>query len=308
LDLSREVREMGTLLRTAISKQAAIVWKLARDLPAISADPTQVRQVVMNLITNASDALGEEGGTITLRTALIDAAKVGGIEPPAEGPFVMLEVSDTGCGMSSDTLQRIFDPFFSTKLAGRGLGLAAVLGIVESHHGLIRIRTAPGEGTTFRVFFPAAASGAAPRRAETAGQAGWRGEGTVVVAEDDEGVRMVAASMLEELGFTVLAAKDGREAAQLIEQNGAAVRAVLLDLSMPRMGGLEVYRRLRAEWPHIPVVWMSGYTEEAVADQFASSRAAATGFLQKPFLAEDLAAVLRPLLEAVPGPDQGVTG
>ncbi len=307
LDLSREVREMGTLLRTAISKQAAIVWKLARDLPAISADPTQVRQVVMNLITNASDALGEEGGAITLRTALVDGASVGGSEPPAEGPFVMLEVSDTGCGMSSDTLQRIFDPFFSTKFAGRGLGLAAVLGIVESHQGLIRIRTAPGEGTSFRVFLPAATSGAAPQQAETAGLTGWRGQGTVLVAEDDEGVRLVAASMLEELGFSVLAAKDGREAAQLIEQNGAAIRAVLLDLLMPRMGGLEVYRRLRAEWPQTPVVLMSGYTEEAVADQLGSSRQAATGFLQKPFLAEELAAVLRPLLEAAPGPAQGAT-
>ena len=139
LNLSFEVREMATLLRTVINKQATLDWDLAPELPPINADPTQVRQVVMNLITNASDALGEAGGTISLRTGLIDDADA----TKDAAPSVFLEVADTGCGMDSSTLQRIFDPFFSTKFSGRGLGLAAVMGIVESHHGHLRIRTAP---------------------------------------------------------------------------------------------------------------------------------------------------------------------
>jgi PAS domain S-box-containing protein len=285
LNLSDEVREMATLLRTAISKQATLVWELTPGLPAVTADPTQVRQVVMNLITNASDALGDAAGTITLRTGI-------------DGELVFLEVSDTGVGMDTGTLQRIFDPFFSTKFTGRGLGLAAVMGIVESHHGHIRLRSAPGEGTTFRILFPAVLDSAdvGPPRV-TATQ--WRGQGTVLVVEDEEGVREVVRRMLERLGFQVITAEDGIAALERLQAHQGAIAAVLLDLSMPRMTGQEALHEIRRLRPDVPVVLMSGYTEQEVASKLLDSVGGATGFLQKPFLPEDLTSVLREVSQAV---------
>ncbi len=309
LDLSTEVREMATLLRTGISKQATLAWELASNLPPVSADPTQIRQIVMNLITNASDALGETGGTITLCTGVaqledLDDQHFGvplegeGEVDRSSGPFVYLEVGDTGSGMTPDTLSRIFDPFFSTKFTGRGLGLAAIMGIVRSHHGLIRVRTAPGEGTAFRVLFPAAAGAAVKTLKTTAERSDWHGDGTILVVEDEEGVREVAERILQEIGFQTIGAEDGRRALEIMEEVGDSVTAVLLDLSMPRMGGAETFRRLRALRPELPILMMSGYTEQVVAPQFIGSGPGVTGFLQKPFLAEDLIAVLRRFAES----------
>ncbi|MGZ8392705.1 MAG: response regulator [Gemmatimonadales bacterium] len=308
LDLSTEVREMATLLRTGISKQATLAWELSPTLPAVSADPTQVRQIVMNLITNASDALGETGGTITLRTGVtrgedLDDQHFGvpldgeGPPNPGKGPFVYLEVGDTGGGMAPDTLSRIFDPFFSTKFTGRGLGLAAVMGIVRSHHGLIRVRTAPGEGTAFRVLFPSVAGTARKPAQATGERSDWHGSGTILVVDDEGGVREVAERILQEIGFQTIAAADGCRALEIMEELGDSVTAVLLDLSMPRMGGAETFRRLRALRPELPILMMSGYTEQVVAPQFSGSGPGITGFLQKPFLAEDLIAVLRRFAE-----------
>jgi PAS domain S-box-containing protein len=303
LDLSTEVRELATLLQTAISKQASLVWELAADLPAVNADATQIRQIVMNLITNASDALQDRPGTITLRTgvlqpdelndnrlgnAVLDAEPAGTAEP-----YVFLEVTDTGSGMTPDTLGRIFDPFFSTKYAGRGLGLAAVMGIVQSHRGLIRIRTEPEKGTSFRVLLPAVAGTVRSLNEPNAARIDWRGEGTVLIVEDEEGVRDVAARILQDTGFETLQAEDGREALEILKRSGSQVTAVLMDLSMPRMGGQEALRQLRTTWPDLPVIMMSGYTESSVASQFSDSGPGITSFLQKPFLAEDLIALIR---------------
>ncbi len=312
LDLSTEVREMATLLRTSISKQATLAWELTPNLPAVSADPTQIRQIVMNLITNASDALGEQGGTITLRTGVTRledlehqrfGAPLQGEEPleQSKGPLVYLEIGDNGSGMSSDTLSRIFDPFFSTKFAGRGLGLAAVMGIVRSHRGLIRIRTEPGGGTAFRVLFPAVSGGVSKSAKPSGERSEWRGSGTVLVVEDEEGVREVAERILQDIGFQTIGADDGRHALEIMEEVGDKVTTVLLDLSMPRMGGAETFRRLRETRPHLPILMMSGYTEQVVAPQFDNSGPGITGFLQKPFLAEDLIAVLRRFAEKNPG-------
>jgi PAS domain S-box-containing protein len=308
LDLSNEVREMATLLRTAITKQAALVWDLSSNLPTVNADATQVRQIVMNLITNASDSLRDAGGTITLRTGVVQPealndARLGvpmeGEEPIPEGddPFVYLEVCDTGTGMTPDTLRRIFDPFFSTKFAGRGLGLAAVMGIVRSHQGLIRIHTEPGGGTSFRVLFPAAGGTAAKLEKPSAARIDWRGSGTILVVEDEGGVREVVERILEDFGFEAVAAVDGRDALEIMDRVGHRITAVLLDLSMPRMGGLETFRRLREIRPDLPVIMMSGYTEQVVAPQFTGNGPGLTAFLQKPFLAEDLMEILRQMAE-----------
>jgi len=310
LDLSREVREMGTLLRTALSKQASLVWDLVPDAPAVNADATQVRQIVMNLITNASDALGEVGGTITLRTGVVPREELTdtrfGVPVQQEDTasesdqtYVYLEVADTGAGMSPDTLQRIFDPFFSTKFAGRGLGLAAVMGIVQSHRGLIRIRTEPGQGTSFRVLFPAVTGSVGEPEQTSTVRSTWRGSGTVLIIEDEAGVREVAQQMLQDFGFGTLTSVDGRDGLEQMRRVGPDVTAVLLDLSMPRMGGQETFRRLREEYPGLPIVMMSGYTEESVAEEFLQAGSGPTAFLQKPFLAEDLVAALRKVLEEV---------
>lgn len=288
LDLSCEVREMGTLLRTAISKQATLHWDLAPDLPPITADATQVRQVVMNLITNASDALGDDSGTISLRTGLTHEEDDG----KTPEPFVFLEVVDTGCGMDSSTLQRIFDPFFSTKFSGRGLGLAAVMGIVERHRGHVRIRTVPKQGTTFRILFPAT-TGTADAAPVRPGGGEWRGRGTVLVVEDEEGVREVVGRMVERLGFEVITAGDGVAALAALDRHQGSVAAVLLDLSMPRMGGQEALVHLRERRPELPVILMSGYTEQEVAAKLLDGTTGAVAFLQKPFLPEDLTSVLR---------------
>jgi PAS domain S-box-containing protein len=311
LDLSHEVREMATLLRTAISKQASLVWELASQLSPVNADPTQLRQVVMNLITNASDAIQESGGTITLRTGMTSRAELNdprfGVSVEEDSSvagsqdiMVFLEVSDTGSGMTPDTLQRIFDPFFSTKFAGRGLGLAAVMGIVRSHQGTIRILTEPGEGTTFRVLFPAVPGTAASADQPPTVRAQWRGSGTILVVEDEEDVREVAERILQDLGFETLAAVDGRDALEVMEREGDRVTAVLLDLSMPRMGGQETFRHLRESRPELPVIMVSGYTEQVVAPQFSGPGPGLTAFLQKPFLAEDLMDVLREMVEVTP--------
>jgi PAS domain S-box-containing protein len=311
LDLSREVRELATLLRTAISKQATLVWELASDLPAVNADATQVRQIVMNLITNASDALRDTEGTITLRTGIAQPEELNdtgtGLSVPeqdslrdAAARYVFLEVSDTGAGMTPDTLHRIFDPFFSTKFAGRGLGLAAVMGIVRSHQGLIRIRTEPGRGTSFRVLFPAEPVPVGDPDISAVPRSDWHGNGTVLVVEDEEGVREVAERMLQDFGFETLSARDGREALEAIARAGDTVTAVLLDLSMPRMGGQEAFRRLRQTHPDLPVILMSGYTAEAVATQLKEPGASTTTFLQKPFLAEDLLGALRRVMDTTP--------
>ena len=308
LDLSSEVREMATLLRTAISKQATLVWELATDLPPVKADATQIRQIVMNLITNASDALQNAGGTITLRTGVLDRSQlddtavgspIDEVETAADHcseEMVYLEVHDTGAGMTPDTLRRIFDPFFSTKFSGRGLGLAAVMGIVRSHQGLIRIRTEPERGTSFKILLPSVNGKVTKQEKPSAARSEWRGEGTILVVEDEADVREVAERILQDFGFQTVSAGDGREALDLMESGGSEVIAILLDLSMPRMGGQETLRQLRDSWPDLPVIMMSGYTEESVAPQFSDAGPGVTAFLQKPFFAEDLIGVLRRVL------------
>ena len=298
VDVSELVAEMGSLLRTVLSKRADIVFDLVATLPLIKADATQIRQVVMNLITNASDAVGERGGQICLRTGrqTVDAdamqqSYLGDQLMPGE--YVFVEVGDTGDGMSPETLGRIFEPFFTTKFTGRGLGLAATLGIVRGHRGGIHITTAPGEGSTFRVLLPAAHS------LQAVGTPGSASEvadvlGAVLVIDDDETVRVVARRLLERRGFRVVVAADGIEGVALFGASEDRFALVLLDLTMPRLGGAATLLQLRALDPDVRVVLTSGYREREVAAQFTGIELA--GFVQKPFRAEELyAAVARAL-------------
>lgn len=304
LDMSQLVEEMGDLLKASLSKKAQLALDLAHDLPPVEGDPSQIRQLAMNLLTNASDALGAKGGAIVVKTGSLECdrdylSEFISDRDPASGTYVFLEVSDNGCGMDRETVSRIFDPFFSTKADGRGLGLATVLGIVRGHRGAIRVYSTPGIGTTIKALFPASAR--AVERLPRPEQAGthWRGSGKILVADDEEMVRELARRVLEEAGFEVLLAADGREAVQLFQQHPRDIAVVLLDMTMPRLSGEEVYLRLRELDPDIPIILTSGYTEQLAIGRFSPGGLA--GFLQKPYRPADLLAKMQRVMTPVSG-------
>jgi PAS domain S-box-containing protein len=298
INLSRLVEELTRLLHVSISKKVLLRCQLAEGLPAVDADPAQLRQLAMNLVINAADAIGDTDGIITISTGTMqcdeDSLRGGQLSaPPIPGRYVYLEVIDTGCGMDAKTQARIFDPFFTTKFAGRGLGLAAVLGIVRSHQGALKVESELGRGTTFRVLFPASKKDAV--LAKSAGDSPqWRGKGTILLVDDEEPVRNVTSRMLERRGFTVLRAGDGLEAIELFRAHGAEVVCVLLDLAMPRMDGEETFRELRRIQPDVRVVLASGYSDQEISQRFQNAGLA--GFIEKPYRVETLAAKLREVL------------
>jgi two-component system, cell cycle sensor histidine kinase and response regulator CckA len=300
IDLSRLIEEVTRLLGTLISKKAVLRMNLPPALPAIKADAAQLRQIVMNLVTNASDALGEQNGfiQITTGTTTVAPGRVPRIEPGSmlpPGEYVYLEVADTGCGMDASTKARIFDPFFSTKFTGRGLGLAAVLGIVRAHGGTIQVDSEPGYGTSFRVLFPCAGEEAALTAGDTAPPADdWRGEGLVLVVDDESSVRDLAALILERAGFTVVTAADGHEAVARFSEHAADICAVVLDLTMPGMDGAEVYQHLVKLRAGVKVIVCSGYNVQDFDARFGGERPAL--FLRKPFLPSELIDKLRATL------------
>ncbi len=300
LDLSGLVQEMGQLLESAVSGKAVLTYELPADLPAIEADAAQVSQVVMNLITNASDALGDGEGRVTVRSGTVDADRVSlsqailGDELP-EGTYVYFEVVDNGCGMDAETRSRIFEPFFTTKFTGRGLGLAAVLGIVRRHRGAIEIESEPDRGTRFRVLFPSSPRPPARDRSEPAGAEEWTGSGTVLVVEDDDQVREIAEDTLKRAGLSVLCAAGGREGVELFRRHVDEIRAVLLDQTMPAMSGEGAFDAMRRIRPDAPIILVSGYSEEGAAERFAGK--GLTGFLQKPFLPTTLIEKVRQVFE-----------
>lgn len=299
VDLSKLVEGTMQLLQFSIGKGVALRQALAPGLPAIMADATQLQQVVMNLAINASEAIGDSGGHIHLTTGIMraDPAYLAGTVsapdlPP--GDYLFIEVKDDGCGMTPENLARIFEPFFTTKFTGRGLGLSAVLGIVSSHRGAIKVFSQAGRGTTFTVLLPPAGGRvAASDERRTRGEE-WRGQGVVLVVDDEEPVRMVAVKMLEEFGFTALTAEDGRVGVERYRANRAGIVAVLLDLTMPRMGGEEVLNELRQIEPELPVVIMSGFDETEAARRFAGKKV--SGFLHKPFRVEEVGRLLQAAL------------
>jgi signal transduction histidine kinase/CheY-like chemotaxis protein len=291
LALDALVREMSKLLQTVVSRKAVLHLDLAPAL--IEGDATQIRQVVMNLITNASDALNGQGGVLAVHTGArpCDRAALRSRYLPddlPEGAYAFVEVRDSGCGMSEETLPRIFDPFFTTKSTGRGLGLAAVLGIVRGHRGTLHVSSSPGQGTTFEVLFPLSTAASANFPPAPAGE-GWPAEkGIILVVEDEESVRSLACRVLERAGFQVLVACHGREGVAVFEQYWDEIRGVVLDLTMPHMDGLEVAQRLKSLRLGVPVLLMSGYNEQEIGERFADIGVA--GFIQKPFRPDDLIA------------------
>ncbi len=299
VDLNSVIQEMGELLRVSVSKQVSLRYGLSRELPAVQADATQLRQVVMNLIVNASEAIGEREGAISLSTGIFHAsaeylgASFQG-EGLAPGEYIFLEVCDTGAGMDEAMRARVFDPFFTTKFTGRGLGLAAVLGIIRGHGGAIRVESAPGKGATFRLLFPPSARAAMPAPREPPAALPWRGKGRVLVIDDEGDVRSVAARMLEKLGLTAVQEESGPAGTARFREDPGAYVCVLLDMTMPQISGTEVLEEIYAIRPDARVVLMSGYSEQDAFSRFTGKSAA--GFIQKPFTPEDLARKLEEVL------------
>jgi CheY-like chemotaxis protein len=253
---------MASMLEVTVTKKARLVRALSPSLPRVLGDATQIRQVVMNLVLNAAEAIAGPHGTVGLSTGsgFYEASSfahsaAGG--DPKPGTYVHLEVSDDGVGMDGPTVAQMFDPFFTTKFVGRGLGMAAVLGIVRSHSGAIDVQSTPGVGTRVRVLFPA--SSVEQPSAVVRAAADPRGQGLVLLVDDEKNVRVSTQLLLRQLGFDVIVASDGIEAVEVFRAQSGRIGAVLLDLTMPRLDGIQTLRELRRIDPNIPVVLTSGY-------------------------------------------------
>jgi len=299
LSISQLVRETSELLEVSLGRKANLQLQLADGLPAFQGDATQIRQILMNLVLNASEALGDKGGTITVRTGSVHATreyleKAKFREQATEGRYVFVDVSDNGCGMNEAIQAKIFDPFYTTKFTGRGLGLAAVLGIVRGHKGAIQVYSEPDRGTTFKVFFPALDQPATPPAPIAHAVTIEKGSGTILLIDDEETVRRVAEKVLHAAGYEVVTAVDGAEGVRIFRGTPARFAAVLLDLTMPHMDGEEAFRVLHSIEPRVPVLIMSGFNEQDTIDRFVGRGVA--GFLPKPFSAEMLLAKLRGVL------------
>ncbi|WP_257304962.1 response regulator [Geothrix campi] len=284
-DLNHVVQEVTHLLEVSIPKKIALRFQLAPVLPLVEADAAQIQQVIMNLVTNAADAIGETEGTIRLSTGSleVDRAYLDQVfqgQDLAPGAYVTLEVSDSGCGMTPEIQARIFEPFFTTKLSGRGLGLSATVGILRGHHAGLRIYSEAGHGTTFKLLFPASEvlGEAAPAPAAAPAPSG---RVTVLLVDDEEMIREAAAAALESLGLTVITAGNGFEALDVLHHRGGEVDVVLMDLTMPHMDGREAFQEIRRILPQLPVILSSGYSEQESLQDFMGR--GLTAFLQKPY-------------------------
>ncbi len=301
VQLNDLIREMAQLLQVSISRKAVVHYELTPDLPLVEGDSSQLRQVVMNLITNASEALGNSTGTIHVRTDTILAdektfARTYLNNNLPAGLYVRFEVSDTGHGIDDDHLSKIFEPFFTTKFTGRGLGLAAVLGITRSHHGAIDVSSAPDDGATFTVYLPAkpqAVSHDSPTAPADAVPA-WQGGGTVLLVDDEPAICKVGSTMLQRLGFETIVAENGIEALNIFQQQGHEIDLILLDVSMPLMDGREACSRLRAIRHDVPILLCTGYDEKEMPHEPIEGHP--VGFLQKPFDMQILSTKLREAL------------
>jgi len=305
VDVNALTEELVHLLRTTISRRALLNLRLESGLPSVLADASQVRQVIMNLVINASEALEEKSGTISITTGMMhcDRSFLDGALFAADaaiGLYVWIEVADTGCGMDAATVNRIFDPFFTTKFAGRGLGLSTVMGIVRGHRGALKVYSEPGRGTVFKVFLPAVSTVSSASPAAATETVPWRGTGTVLLADDEPSVRAIGAALLENLGFQCVAVADGVEATETLRQNPGAFTSAIVDLTMPRVGGELTRRRLHEIRPDLPVYLASGYSAEELEARLSVKGFA--GFIQKPYSLKDLRELLsRPPLTRAAG-------
>jgi len=300
LDLSQLVEKMIRLMEVSIAKNIVLKFHLADNLPAIEGDATQLQQVILNFITNASEAIGDRSGVISFSTGVINVDDAylqsaytheDGIK---EGRYVYLEVSDTGCGMDKETISKIFDPFFTTKFTGRGLGMSAVLGIVRGHHGALKIYSEPNQGTTFKFLLPALDEHTESIKDKNE-PAGEPVHSTVLVVDDEEIIREVASMMLEGMSMRTMLAKDGIEAVEVYREHWQEIDAVLLDITMPRMDGQACFSELKRIHQDVKVILSSGYNQDDIIQRFGGK--GFSGFIQKPYTQSALQETLRSILQ-----------
>ena len=294
IDINCMLEEMLHMLQVSITKKAVLRFNLHTQLPPVEADATQMHQIIMNLVINASEAIEATSGVIAITTGCMECDRnylkdVWLDENLADGLYVFLEIADSGCGMDKETMARLFDPFFTTKFTGRGLGMAAVLGIVRGHKGAIKVYSELNKGTTFKILLPSS-NRPAEQPVYISQAADWQGSGTVLVVDDEETVRGVGVEMLTELGFTAITANDGHEALELFKIT-PEITFVILDLTMPHMDGEQCFRELKQLQPDVKVIISSGYNEQEVTQKFVGKGLA--GFIQKPYRLSVLKEVVR---------------
>jgi CheY-like chemotaxis protein len=290
VDVSRIIQEMLELLKVSVSKHAVLEADLGKNVPPIRANAAQLRQIVMNLVTNASDAIGDREGVIRLSTRCVRVDQDSQLGHWDEGDYTLLEVSDTGCGMTREMQAQVFDPFFTTKFAGHGLGLAIVDGIVRGLRGMIRLNSEPAKGTTFQILLPCAES-----RAEGDGHvisgldenvAPPFQHATVLIVEDEAPLRQAVMKMLRNTGFEVIEVADGSSAIDRLRANGGNIDLILLDMTIPGAPSSEVIAEAAKVRPDIRVVLTSAYSQEMIAGAMNASQIG--GFIRKPFQLRDL--------------------
>jgi CheY-like chemotaxis protein len=308
LDLNSLVANLRTMLERLISEDITLVTILPPGLRSIMADPSQIEQVIMNLVVNARDAM-PTGGRLTIETANIDLDNsYASTHPEAPvGPCVMLVVTDTGCGMDAPTRARIFEPFFTTKEPGKGtgLGLATIYGIIKQSGGEITVYSEPGQGTTFKIYLPASAIACGDRAAPKPRPVTCGGTETILLAEDEENVRNLASTALRAHGYTVLEARNGSEALSLSEQYQKPIDLLVTDVVMPQISGRVLAEQLTALRPTLKVLFMSGYMDDVVVRH--GVLAAEVEFLPKPFSPSALVAKVREVLDAVNSFSRSIT-
>ncbi|MGD2092380.1 MAG: PAS domain-containing protein [Candidatus Aminicenantes bacterium] len=291
LEISVIIRGMSEMLELVLSRKTVLKFNCELTPALFRGDPAQIRQVVMNLVSNAAEAVGDNQGTISLTTGTMFCDR-SCFPPPfqkenlPEGDYVYLEVADTGCGMDQETQEKIFDPFFTTKFQGRGLGMAVVLGILRTHRGTILLDSQPGEGTTIRVLFPALEAIEKAEKKAPGDKYKWKGKGTVLMIDDDADVLLVGERMLKRLGFQVLTTPDAAEGIEIFQKLADIIDCVLTNLTMPKMDGVELFHKLREIRKNIPVIICSDYTKEQVMTRFREIRP--EGFIQKPYRIKQL--------------------
>jgi CheY-like chemotaxis protein len=299
------ISELEKMLRRMIGEDIELRVSLQPDLGNIKADPVQLEQVIMNLVVNARDAM-PKGGKLTIETSnvYLDEAYATEHTSVERGNYVMLAISDTGCGMNKETRQQIFEPFFTTKAQGKGtgLGLSTVYGIVKQSGGNIWVYSEEGRGTTFKIYFPQVLEEAEAYRRVARKIEAPRGSETILLVEDADWVRTLARQVLERSGYRVVEAESAAEAIRLIEtnRNGTKIDLVLTDVIMPGMSGNDMSKQLLATRPDLPVLYMSGYTDDTIVQHGVLEPG--INFIQKPFSPDALALKVREVLDAKPQP------
>lgn len=299
ININDLVNEMSKLLYVSISKKVRIEYNFADQIKLFEADPTQIRQIVMNLITNASEAIGDKNGKIQISTGTESCSReylknTFFDDNLNEGDYVFIEVSDNGSGMNEETILKIFDPFFTTKFTGRGLGLAAVIGIVRGHKGAIVIKSQKSKGTRFKIYFPVSTITQRELKTNDPHLLDWKGKGTVLVVDDDHFIRSLGKITLEQAGLEVITAIDGKDAVNIYKKNYGHINLVLMDMTMPKLNGEEAFKKMQEINSDVKVILSSGYSEQEATKKFNNS--GLRGFLQKPYKPTDLLIKVKDLI------------